>query len=377
MRLSPIIMLAVCIAVIISESASAVIKPAKTRADLQNKLSALICANTDLNSPLAVWRLGVFDAQIAGQKIQKQDRSPLSVHDLQATAQALADKHNHLGISYGSCPDGSGWVASQPAPRPVHMTSTSSLSLPTAELASECKKVEVEFVAAIGGRPRQIKLPPLHQARNDLSINLNFLKDGVLSVVCSPKQPSWQGNTLWGLVPVKRGPAAAAPFAKKFATETVPNQKNFIAWINALRTQEKLPPLQINQSKAATSAVKLLASTQTINHDRSMLQTVAKDLATAQIRLVGENRVIGGNTHELYWLLWNSPPHRELLLSKRANALSIAIEPQDRRYLAVLMFANQNQPKKTAPKKAAMNSGSKKQPSTSNQGKATTRVRVR
>lgn len=339
--------------VTISNAAFAVVKPAKTRADLSAKLSSLICSNADLNSPNAAWKLGVFDAQIAGQKIMRQGGGALSTNDLQATAQALADKNNHRGISYGTCPDGSGWVASQPAPQPMYLTNASSLTIPARELAQECQRVRVEFAAASGGKARHIKLPPLKSVRDTLAINLNFLRDGVLSVGCLPKQPSWQGNTTWGLVPVKKGPAAVTPFAKKYTTAAAPEQAKFLAWVNAIRAKEKLPPLQASTNKASIAAAKLLASTQTINHDRVMLQNTANELAQVKVKLVGENRVLGRDSNELYWLLWNSPPHRDMMLTKKANTLSIAIEPQDQRYLAVMMFSAETPAKKTSTKKPA------------------------
>ncbi len=333
--------IALVVSILVSQDAVAVVKPSRVRADLNTKLSALICSNANLNAPTAAWKLGVFDAQISGQKIVKTSGGTLGASDLEATAQALADQHNHRGVSYGTCPDGSGWVASLPAPQPIQMLTKNALQIPSLALANECQKVRVDFAAAKGGRPRNIRLPALKQTQKDLSININFLSDGVLSVVCLPKQPAWQGNTLWSLVPIKRGPAAAPPFAKKFANNKLPDPKKFLAWINAVREQEHLSPLTFSQHRATSAATKLLASTMTINHDRTQLKTVTKELAQAKIKFIGENRVMGSSTAELYWLLWNSPPHRELLLSPRANTLALAIEPQDNRYFAVLMFANE------------------------------------
>lgn len=150
-------------------------------------------------------------------------------------------------------------------------------------------------------------------------------QDGLVTVTCSHDRAgspdaARQGPELWYSVPSGKGPAPMNP---------VPG--SLFAWINEARKLENLHPLSPIRLRHAPD----LSKAQTSLHDRKKLREIAALARNQQkLSLVGEDRVIARSTEDAAWLLWNSPRHRDLLLSKDARSIMVQEtknKPDDKR----------------------------------------------
>jgi len=317
----------------------AVVGP-QIRMDLKPTFNKIVCNSHIPTHPLDLWKLGIYEAQIAGKIFKPFQDKGLQEDYIRVQARNYADKNNHHSFAWGTCQNNSSWIASFPAGGRIHTLNKKKYTVSRETLDANCRSYQADYVAASGGH--KIALAFKTNAQDELEIDGSELDNGVVSISCLPKTPEWQGSTTWFLAPIKHGPTAKAPFidsAYIFGKTKI----NFIKWINQIRAQEKLPPLQtsdLNLEKATRS----LAFSEEIIHDRRSKKMVEELLEKSHLEIVGENRVKGRSYIELAWLLWNSPRHRELLLSPKATHLGIHIKEVGPLKFAVLLSAtNPNQ----------------------------------
>jgi uncharacterized protein YkwD len=127
---------------------------------------------------------------------------------------------------------------------------------------------------------------------------------------------------MWYFAPIKTGPTSVIPLADRLYGKHDLSQ-NIIAWINAVRAEEGLKPFATNDRALNTHALALSNQTNLI-HDRRELETIAKDLNLTGKTFLGENRFQGQSNLEIGWLLWNSPRHRALILSKKGTHMGVS-----------------------------------------------------
>ena len=164
----------------------------------------------------------------------------------------------------------------------------------------------------------------------DLNAKLPKDIDGTLSLTCWPMD-ALTGPKLWFLLPLGKGPSLSFPLKK--------NHYSFMEWINEIRARESLNPLGFNDLRLNQS-LKTLTSDSQVEHDKNKLLQIKSDLKKEGLTLLGENRGLGKNLEEIFWLLWNSPQHRNLLLQPDAHFGGIAVKKnQDQTLLAVILIA--------------------------------------
>jgi len=316
----------------------AVVGP-KIRMDLKPKFNNIVCNSHIPTHPLDLWKLGIYEAQISGKIFKPFQNKGLQEDFIQVQARNYAGKNNHHSFAWGSCKNNSSWIASFPAGGRMKTSHRTKYAIAKDTLDSNCKKYQADYIAALGGKKVPLKFT--QNDENELVIDASKLADGVVSVSCLPKTPEWQGYTTWFLAPIKNGPPAKAPFID---SSYVFNKTkiNFIKWINQIRIQEKLQPLKTNDLNLE-KATRSLAFSEEIVHDRRSKEMVENLLEKSNLKIVGENRVKGRSYIELAWLLWNSPRHRDLLLSAKATHLGIHIKEVGPLKFAVFLSA-------TAPK---------------------------
>jgi hypothetical protein len=262
-----------------------------------------------------LWNSGIHDAGVQFFTTDAQ----LDPTTAEKTARQNAGAETR-SFAFGSCPAGksearspSTWIAFFLAPAPVKLHDD-RMEIPGGD---SCASLIVRSVTARG--PSQII-----DRRPDGSWQFPR-QDGVVTVTCSHdsaqiQRAAYKGPELWYAIPTGKGPASR-----------VPAEKSLITWINQVRKLENLEPLKSVKLRRAPD----LSRDETPLHDRKKLREIAVLARNQQkLSLVGEDRVIARSTEDAAWLLWNSPRHRDLLLSKDARSIMVQEtinKPDDKR----------------------------------------------
>lgn len=309
------------------------------REDIKTKVGPRLCGDTPPNLQ-ENWKNGIYDAQIEGQTLQSQEHQNIPLAKLTKASRLLADRHYHHGYSSGFCPNGKAWVVTTPGARALHKMNEKAYQLDTKEVATYCREFYLDFAPAEKGPPRKLNLPEDFDGSQKLTITTDLLESGVISLTCLPKENHWQGPVVWYLAPVKKGPRKFVPHTKLLtAQNNLKNpSSNMLQWVNAIRADEKLPPLQ-ELPTTYTKPLKNLVASRSIVHDRLLLKDVQKQLKVRSATFLGENRVKGRQTTDMAWLLWNSPRHRSLLLNEKATHISTQLTPAGSEKLMVIALA--------------------------------------
>ena len=276
------------------------------RSDVKPIITHHICNLKKQPTPKDFWSKNHFDSDVSIQVIRKKSNNPHSQLDLKNFSKSLAKKNRHHGIAYGSCNNKKAWIASLPAPYPLQFNKK-ILNLKKVQNSGICKKILINYASQKKGNAYKIKTKKsgiYRVKRQNLMISIN----------CVPKKPKWVGAQPWFLFPSEKIPERS-PF--NFLKGDKVN--NLLSWINKIRRKEHLNPLRYAQSNTVKLALQTLSQSQNIIHDRKLLFQMKKVLKKKSWTLLGENRAISTSLDQLTWLLWYSPRHRSLLLSKKAN----------------------------------------------------------
>ncbi|NDE15556.1 hypothetical protein EBZ80_11565 [bacterium] len=261
-----------------------------------------------------MWDAGVYDAGVKFFTTESRLDN--------ATAGIVAREKSGAGVrafGFGTCPDGKSgarsWIAFFPSAVAANVKNE-NLILPEAK---DCTDLVVRFVGPSG--PSQ-SVDRVSDGRWKLP-----RQNGIVTATCSHdgaagKKPSRMGPELWFSIPTRQGPASTVPDSE-FLKETNPPQdfkRTLATWINKVRERENLGPLrQISLADAPD-----LSKSATPLHDRKLMsQLAAIALKVEQLALTGEDRVLARSAQDAAWLLWNSPRHRDLLLSVNSNSILI------------------------------------------------------
>ncbi len=315
--------------------ALAVIQP-KIRTDLASAFRKVVCNSYIPSHPLDLWKLGVYESQISGKIFKPVKNLGLQEDFIQVQAISNARKNHHHSFAWGSCGNNSSWIATFPAGGRISTTDRQLYKMAKKPLDTYCRSYQADYVSAASGQKKRLAM---RQNDNyELEVDASNLNDGTLSISCLPKANDWQGATTWFLAPVKNGPSVKVPFTSNsyFFEKT---KENFIKWIAQVRASEGLAPLKTGDINL-DSATKSLAFSNGIIHDRRSKKMVQEIISRSNLQIIGENRVKGRSYMELTWLLWNSPKHRSLLLSKKATHLGIHVKKIGPLKLAVLLSAS-------------------------------------
>ncbi len=306
------------------------------RSDLVTFMTKLVCDDQETLDTRKAWEAGIYDAQVAVQSLRPKAGQSIKQDDIKKAVDVLASRNNHYGLSQGQCPNQSYWVITSPAPKPLAAPKDETITIAAEDYRNYCDNIRVDFAAAEKGQPRTILTQKsVSSTIEDLQVNTKLLPSGVISITCQPRFPAWQGPVLWYLVPVKEGAVAEIP-----ESEALEHESSIIAlqqWVNAVRKKEGLPPLADNHPRMQWLSEQLLKNS-TIRHNRKLLEQAKQALKKNNARLVGENRVKAQTIQQMVWLLWHSPRHRSLILSREATHFSVASQRVKQEQLAVLVF---------------------------------------
>lgn len=281
------------------------------RKDLVVPLGQLFCKGT--LSPQELWAAGIFDGQIEGNKVETPSFINLNEDDLWKQAKSLAAVRISGGYAAGLCDQHQGWTAAMPASGPLGLGQKGVLGFPKTELKERCRSWRASFAASEGGVSKVI-------ASSETRVTMpkiEGLPQGVVSLHCTPKFPRWAGEQGWYFYPT-RDPQSFVDFPGKASLnqrdiDTVDLQQGLFSWLSGIRLREKLDPLVL--SRELSEAASQLLVSDGVDHDVTLMEVVRKKFSTPLLTLEGENRVRGRTLEEIAWLLWNSPRHRDLLLS--------------------------------------------------------------
>ncbi len=309
---------------------------AERRLDIEDALRNSMCAKTEREAavkPLRLWQAGIYDAQMEASWIEAEEA--IDPAELEQAAQEQAATLNHGGYAYGFCGKQHAWILSSPASGPVlEKKAGNILILNSSRLAQACQRLDVDAAGAQSGQSRVI-LAGKKPQEEAMQINAGLLNAGTLSVTCHPPEPQKRGPELWALMPVGEWEHVELPHVDLLEAE---NFKSLRAWLQTLRKDLNLRPLQQDHALLARFAKDLLSHS-SIRHPRPLIKKQAEELKKSRGHWLGENRVKGSRISEMAWLLWHSPQHRRLLLNPKANAIGLNISQKTPEKLLVMVIA--------------------------------------
>ena len=312
------------------------------RPDIKTKWEERLCSDQRPPTIRELWQADIFDAQLQGHFMTAKKGLQATPELLAKAATILAERTSHNGFYYGSCPQTlTGWAITSPAPGDyLKRADNHSLFLAWSSVRPYCHEAHIDYVAAAAGRARSLMVLTQKDQSRDITIDDTLLADGTISVTCYPQYGKNLGPELWFLAPVKAGPPVQPPSVEYLPKAEDDDISSILPWINDLRATAKLSPLtELAKNRKRHIDTALLAHNVTVHHDISHLQSVQAMLRKSGGIFVGEDRVKGDNLREMAWLLWNSPRHRDLLLSAKADSLAVSRINDKTQSLVVLTFA--------------------------------------
>ena len=271
-----------------------------------------------------LWQAGIFDAQVEASRM----RGFTKITDAEGVdrARALAQTFHYGSYAGGACPDGSGWAAAFPAPKPVQVTANRILISD----ARRCKgeQVEVRFAATKGGDSEKLEV------RSGI-VDVAKLDAGFVSVTCRPSSPNWAGPEEWYLIPVGSVGDGQAPHEETLVEPVKP--ESIVAWVNGLRRDAGRPAIAL--SEELNEAARTIGVSAKVQHDMKTLSHVGQELKEKKgLILQGEDRVRSRSIVSSARLLWRSPPHRDLLLNRDAALFGVKLEKVGKEYFVGIVM---------------------------------------
>ena len=307
---------------------------ASFRQDLKLTFNKLICQEgTDNPNYKNLWKEGIFDAGLITYIIEVKGQNPTKT--IKTELKKLLKAERHRGYAWGHCRQHRYWIATTPSPTPLVKKSLNFI-INQSQLASHCSSFRIDFGGAEYGFPRKLFSSKLlsSQPKKEITINPSLLGEGTITVTCSPKSKQI-GSQMWFMLPSKDGPLQR-PIMHELLTG---KSGSLTGWINAIRREHELEPLNSHNQKIQEASTILLDRNTSITHLKPHLKEMRNSLSKLGGRFLGENRVHSASDEESAWLLWNSPRHRYLLLLRKANSINILKKPTRSSQLSVLVFS--------------------------------------
>lgn len=301
---------------------------AESRADLKTKIGPYLCKHhSPPSTPIEIWNLGIFDAQISGSLGGEESKHESSRRAMQN------------GFVSGRCHDKLFWTVSSAAPVPLTQLQKDVFIASKKHLLKYCRSYRLDFVSDRLSVPTPIAKSFLGDDSNgNLKVNLSTFERGTASLTCLPRSKN-TGPKLWYLFPIKGGPDFLVPHEGLFVGSNRLVQQ-LTGWLAKIRLDLRLSALEFNNPKinALSQELRLRHSP---NHDRFELRKLKESFLAEGYRFLGENRVIGKSLKEVAWLLYHSPRHRSLLLNRDAKVVGIKHTTTGNRIELVLVFGGE------------------------------------
>ncbi len=295
----------------------------------------LVCSRSSVNQ-LTEWQIGIYDAQVEVRILRSADpNQPLTSSELKSEAIKHARNLRFHGYSFGFCSQSEGWIAALPAPRAFQVNET-ALDLPISDLKRYCSQFKIDFSRMDGGLSDELDL-------QESPLDITSFSPGSLSLTCYSLDHVSRGPIMWYLVPIKSAFSNEVPFEKLFEDVTYSDKmakslRNpisgdqlkplLIHWINSVRSKENLSSLSFRNPimEEVSETLHQMSSPRFLSHDRLLLKRLSILLESKGLSFLGENRVKARTLRDIVRLLWISPRHRNLLLSKQGTFGSIAFQ---------------------------------------------------
>ncbi|MCB9229276.1 MAG: hypothetical protein H6618_06665 [Deltaproteobacteria bacterium] len=304
------------------------------REDLTSPFNTIVCNKAASLDHERLWQAGLNEAGLTLRILEASAVGSLSEKKVRTLAKAMAVRADHRSWSFGLCNQKTGWVLSSPLPAPVSLESKRSQTLKI--LSKYCQSWHVDFAPSDHGYPEQ-----LSSSREKAPSFLAGKRSGMISLSCLPKEPTWSGEELWLLYPLKQGQRSDSAFPVPEWAESGTEQ-DLTKWINRVRGRHGLPVLNFSEPQLHQVAADLTISG-LLRHDKQQMKEAEMTLRKHSFDFLGENRVIAYNPESMARLFWLSPRHRGLLLNKEARFGGIAQAP-DRNLLVFIAARESRKP---------------------------------
>jgi hypothetical protein len=233
------------------------------------------------------------------------------------------DTNIYHSLAWKKCNSSSHMYLLSPAPRAAKLDKE-TLQLPLKDIYNLCSKYKLKYIKASHGSSSSLKLAS--------KIDISQLSPGHISLACLLKKHPQIGYHLWFMIPIG-GSKKKIIFSKE----------KIIPWIQHIRKDHKLDHLE-DISINLKEQLELLIKTNSSFHNNKQLSQIRKSMSK-QYTLIGENRAIANSMQETIQLFWNSPEHRDLLLSKKASHIGVMSKTINSQILTTIIIARRTHAK--------------------------------
>jgi hypothetical protein len=216
-----------------------------------------------------------------------------------------------------------------PAPTPVKIHEN-KVTLRGSVLQKNCRNFSVKYSSHSGGDSRVLYRGSINDPKKSLKINTNFLYHGTIAISCQSKRQDI-GPQLWFLIPVKADRSFAPPGSLTVRSGDLNSKLS--DWVNHIRQDNLLAPIK-------PSRLNLQPSQNHVLHFKKAYQAIKQELSSRNLKLIGENRVVADTISDIKWMLWNSPDHRDLLLSSKGDTIIVNTEKVNHQISALFLLAH-------------------------------------
>jgi hypothetical protein len=263
------------------------------RRDIFAAAQAIACENAEDPDPYLYWRNKIFD--YSPKLLRSKNKS-------KSTPLDYARRSNMRGYVAGSCDGGNKWQLATPSTAPMKIQNKPyRITLNLKKLVQICPRMRAVHIAATKGLPSTISsYTEFKKANKRLTINPQYLKDGLLFVECGSKNKTIDSKYLYWM-PTLAGPSRKVPHQTTIE-RPMNSEKAIITWINQVRSSESKHPLEF------------------------VLVSQKRKKVNPKVQAAEKVLIEAKNLTELAWWIWNTPHNRKAILSKNLQLAVIEVK---------------------------------------------------
>jgi hypothetical protein len=263
------------------------------RRDIFAAAQAIACESAAEPDPYLYWRNKIFDYSPKLRRFKNKSKS---------NALDYARRNNMRGYVAGSCDGGSKWQLATYSTAPMKIqTKPYRITLNLQKLVQICPRMRAVHIAASSGLPSTISsFTEFKKARKRLTINPQYLKDGLLFVECGSKNKTIDSKYLYWM-PTLAGPSRQVPHQKTIE-RPMNSEKAIMTWINQVRSSESKHPLEF------------------------VLLSQKRKKVNPKVKAAEKVLIEAKNLTELAWWIWNIPHNRKAILSKKLQLAVVEVK---------------------------------------------------
>ncbi|MCX6116063.1 MAG: hypothetical protein NT027_00865 [Proteobacteria bacterium] len=263
-------------------------------------------------APIALWNGGLFDSQVEGKILKSTAK--LSSLDVGKVALEFAKRMKYRSYSFGFCTSRVAWIVAFPALDGLSVVDGRFL-LTESSLRSCKGNIEIRSVSA------QVEVSILNDIAKLRILSHDGSEKRNYAIECIPDDKYRDGPEEWFFYSTGR---AMFDLPLGLSGSILRSKESIASAINKIRIEHKLLPIKLNSS--FEPMLNEIQNEFRIQHDLPSLIAFRSAVKKLGWEFIGESRAKASNVLECLKLMWNSPRHRDLLLSENVSEFAVDIQ---------------------------------------------------